>query len=334
LKGLTAEWVNLLRRLPALMYLDGKQKRRAQVRNMLQSVVLIGGIGLITAMSAYALLGPQGIVWSLIAIAFFVVAGPSVAPEAIMRMFKATPVDPIRGAQIYTIVSALAARAELPAVPKIYLVPSETLNAFAIGTPSRCIIGITSGLLARLNEREVAGVLAHEITHVRNNDIWVMSLADVLSRLTRAMSFFALLLLLFGIPLSLMTGQSIPLGAIVLLYFAPTLSSLLQLALSRSREYDADLGGAALTGDPQGLASALSKLERYQGRFWEDFLMPGRRIPVPSVLRTHPETSERIERLKQLQLSNVPPVAAPQFPGPWTSLSAGRPRFHQSGFWF
>src|SRR5262249_24744120 len=232
------------------------------------------------------------------------------------------------------LVQALAKRAQLPAVPRVYLIPSATLNAFAIGTPARCVIGLTSGLLERLDEREVAGVLAHEITHIRNNDIWVMSLADILSRLTRIMAFFSLFLFFISVPAWLLRGTPVPWIAIGILYFAPTLSSLLQLALSRSREYDADLGGATLTGDPRALASALTKLERYQGRFWEDFTMPGRRMPLPSVLRSHPETSRRIARLLELSIPPAP-LPLPEIPGPWGMASPSpRPHFHWSGFWF
>jgi heat shock protein HtpX len=317
-----------------MTYLDERQRQRAQARNIFHSVALIVGIGLITALSAYTLLGKEAVIWALILLILFSFAGPSAAPEAIMRMFKARPIDPVSGAGLLALVYSLAQRAGLPAVPRVYLIPSATLNAFAIGTPARCVIGLTSGLLERLDEREVSGVLAHEITHIRNNDIWVMSLADILSRLTRIMSFFSLILFFISVPAWLLMGTPIPWVAIGILYFAPTLSSLLQLALSRSREYDADLGGAILTGDPQGLASALNKLERYQGRFWEDFTMPGRRIPLPSVLRTHPQTSRRIARL--MELSTPPaPLPAPGMQGPWGIASPSpRPHFHWSGFWF
>jgi heat shock protein HtpX len=317
-----------------MTYLDERQRRRAQARNVVHSVALIMGIGLITAFSAYTLLGKEAVIWALIVLVFFSFAGPSAAPETIMRMFKARQVDPASGAGLVALVRALAQRAQLPAVPRVYLIPSATLNAFAIGTPGRCVIGLTSGLLDRLDERELTGVLAHEITHVRNNDIWVMSLADVLSRLTRIMSFFSLFLFFISVPAWLMMGTPVPWAAIGILYFAPTLSSLLQLALSRSREYDADLGGATLTGDPQGLASALRKLERYQGRFWEDFTMPGRRIPLPSVLRTHPDTSRRIARLMELSMASAP-LPVPEMAGPWGIASPSpRPHFHWSGFWF
>src|SRR5215469_7873786 len=316
-----------------MTYLDERQRQRAQARNIFHSVVLIAGIGLITALSAYTLLGKESVIWALIVLVLFSFAGPRAAPEAIMRMFKARPVDPASGAGLLALVRGLSERAGLPAVPRVYLIPSTTLNAFAIGTPARCVIGLTSALLERLDQRELAGVLAHEITHVRNNDIWVMSLADMLSRLTRIMAFFSLILLFISVPAWFLMRMPIPWLAIGILYFAPTLSSLLQLALSRSREYDADLGGATLTGDPQGLASALSKLERYQGRFWEDFTMPGRRIPLPSVLRTHPETSRRIARLRELSTAPAPlPVHDMQ--GPWGFVPPSpRPQFHWSGFW-
>jgi heat shock protein HtpX len=253
-----------------------------------------------------------------------------------MRMFRAKPVDPKRGGEIVYIVQALSERAGLSAMPRVYIIPSPTLNAFAVGTPSNYTLGVTEGLLGRLNYRELAGVLAHEITHVRNNDIWVMSLADILSRFTRSMAFFAIILFFVSVPATLIAGTPMPWAAIAILYFAPALSNLLQLALSRSREYDADLGAAALTGDPEGIASALSKLERYQGRVWEDIFMPGPRIPLPSVLRTHPNTSERIARLMALRKSQPAPFL---FPSPQGGLPGfgplpRAPRYHWTGFWF
>ncbi len=319
-----------------MAYLDEDQRRRARLRNVRQSLVLVGGIGAITALSAYALFGQTGVVWALILVGAFSLIGPRVAPDAIMRMFKARPVDPLRGGDIMRLVQALSQRAGLKTPPRLYVIPSQTMNAFAVGTPSHYSLGITDGLLRRLEPRELAGVLAHEITHVRNNDIWVMSLADILSRFTRSMSFFALFLFFLSVPTTLFTGTPVPWLAIALLYFAPTLSSLLQLALSRSREFDADLGGASLTGDPEGLALALNKLERYQGRLWEDIFMPGRRIPLPSVLRTHPQTPERVARLMALR---KPEMAPALFRNPHAQVAGfapfpRQPRYHWNGFWF
>jgi heat shock protein HtpX len=319
-----------------MAYLDEERRRRARLRNIGQSIALVGGIGIITALSAYTLLGGGGIVWALVLVGLFALIGPRIAPDAITRMFNARPIDPSRDTLITQIVSTLSERAGLSAVPRIYVIPSATLNAFAIGTRARYSIGVTQGLLARLDARELAGVLAHEITHVRNNDVWVMSLADILSRLTRTMSFLAIVLFFISVPALLMMGRPMPWATIGLLYFAPTLSSLLQLALSRSREYDADLGAATLTGDPEALASALNKLERYQGRVWEDFVMPGRRIPAPSVLRTHPQTSRRIGRLMALKNLATPALSFPRVQGQMAGIASlqPRPRFHWSGFWY
>ena len=177
-------------------------------------------------------------------------------------------------------------------MPDVYIIPSTTLNAFATGRPDKAVIGITEGLLRRLDPAELAGVLAHEISHVRNNDLAVMGLADVMTRFTQMLSYLALFLAFFHLPRILAGEGDLSLMALLILYLAPSIGSLLQLGLSRTREYDADLEGAFLTGNPRGLVSALRKLERYQGRFWEDlvFPVPGRRIPQPSLLRSHPTT--------------------------------------------
>jgi heat shock protein HtpX len=317
-----------------MSYIDETVRRRAASRNVFHTVVLVTGIGLIAAFSAYVFFGGvNGVLWTLGAVAVFSLFAPRVAPEAIMAMFKARPVRPGEGGQVAEIIRVLAQRAGLQNAPKLYVIPSETLNAFAVGSRDSAALSITEGLLRRLELRELAGVLAHEITHVRNNDIWVMSLADMFGRLTRLMSMTAIFLGFFF----LLTGRPIPWAGILILYFAPTLASLLQLALSRSREYDADLGAAELTGDPQSLASALNKLERYQGRMWEDMVLPGRRIPIPSVLRTHPRTEDRVERLLALQgRTAAPPIRIPEA----TARTGGfvpivrPPRYHWTGFWF
>ena len=123
---------------------------------------------------------------------------------------------------------------------------------------------------------------------------------------------------------------------VIALYLAPTVSNLLQLALSRAREYDADLDAAQLTGDPAGLASALDKLERYQGRFWEDLLLPGRRIPDPSLLRSHPPTEERVRRLLALRPAAPLPEAVRTLRlamPPHFQVVRRRPRLHWTGLW-
>jgi heat shock protein HtpX len=175
-----------------------------------------------------------------------------------------------------------------------------------------------------------------------HGDIWVMGLADVVSRLTSSLSLGGQFLLLLSLPMMLFGSFSPPWWLFLLLISAPTLSALFQLALSRTREYDADLDAAELTGDPSGLASALAKLERYQQGFLERILLPGRRIPDPSLLRTHPTTEDRIQRLLSLDDAAIsPPVSHPgQFPTEVLQFTTQTPqivqlpRWRLSGLWF
>src|SRR5262249_40563046 len=138
----------------------------------------------------------------------------------------------------------------------------------------------------------------------------------------------------------LLGDADMPFLGLLLLYLAPTIGSLLQLALSRTREFDADLDGAELTGDPRALASALDKLERYQGSFWEDlmFPIPARRIPQPSLLRSPPPTEERVRRLLELDDRQLPPplavVEEPMVSMVGVSPGSMQPRYRFPGVWF
>ena len=232
----------------------------------------------------------------------------------------------------------LAERAELPTVPQLYYIPSRALNAFSLGTRNAAAVAITDGMLRALTLRELAAVLAHEMSHIANNDLWIMKLADVISRATSFLSYFGIFLLLLNVPLLMTASTTVPWLLVLMFLFAPTLMSLLQLALSRTREYDADLDAARLTNDPAALAAALAKLERYQGRFWEDIFLPGRRIPEPSLLRTHPPTEERVRRLLEIARE---PRALPYPPEPdrvysptGFPLVQHAPRWRRSGLWY
>lgn len=278
-----------------------------RLRNILQSVLLIAGMASIAGACAWTILGTDGVVWAFAGVALAMALSPSIPPGLVLSLYRARPLTPAEFPEGYAIVQQLAQRADLPAVPRLYYVASSILNAFSLGGRRSAAIAVTDGLVRTLALRELAGVLAHEVSHIRNNDLWIMNLADTMSRVTGWLSYFGMFLLIVNLPL-LMTGSAVvPWLLVLMLVFAPTLMSLLQLALSRAREFDADLSAAGLTGDPIGLASALEKLERYQGRFWEEILFPGRRIPEPSLLRTHPPTEERIRRLLELK---GPPRAA------------------------
>ena len=322
-------------------FLDPNAQRAHKARNTLHSALMVGGLGLLAGFSAWLMWGAMGVAVTLAVVGVVYAFAPRLPPEMIMRFYRARQLDPRHGGQIVHIVDVLSDRAELPAAPRVYVIPSMTLNAFATGTPQNAVIGITEGLLRRLSISELAGVLAHEISHIRNNDLAVMGLADMLTRITQALAYLAIVLALVKLPGFLLGDmEESHLLALALLYLAPTASSLIQLGLSRTREYDADLEGASLTGDPEALASALEKLERYQGHFWEDMRLPvpGRRIPQPSLLRSHPRTEDRVQRLRALsERPMLPHLAVAE--EPMVSLVglgpvAMRPRYRWTGVWF
>ncbi|MEZ5855453.1 MAG: zinc metalloprotease HtpX [Hyphomicrobiaceae bacterium] len=285
--------------------LDSGQLAEHRRRNDLHSLLLIGSIAAIVLLAGAMLWSLPGAIVAVMVVVGLALLSPRVPPETVMRLYRAQRVDRRHGAQLLHMVEAIADRAELRRHPDLYVIPSSTLNAFATGTRDHAAIAITDGLLRRLDLREIAGVIAHEISHIRNNDLSVMAIADGLTRFTQVLAYVGVFLAVVSIPAAVFGHKPFPLWGIALLYLAPTLTSLLQMGLSRAREYDADLEAASLTGDPQGLASALSTLERHQGRFWEDLMLPvpARRIPHPSLLRSHPATADRIRRLQQLTAS-------------------------------
>jgi heat shock protein HtpX len=283
-------------------FLDPERLAAHRRRNLQHSALLVLGMSLIVIVSASLIWSWSGALIAGGLVVALSLLGPRVPPETIMRLYNAIPVDARHGAQLHHLVEVLADRAELARHPRLFVIPSTTLNAFATGSRTNAAVAITEGLLRRLDLREIAGVIAHEMSHIRNNDLTVMAMADGLTRFTQVLAYFGLLLAFFNIPAVLLGLETFSWPAILLLYLAPMLTSLLQMGLSRTREYDADLEAAGLTGDPAGLASALAALERYQGRFWEDLMLPvpSRRIPYPSLLRSHPDTASRIARLQEL----------------------------------
>ena len=317
-------------------YLDARRLRSHKRRNLLHSVALVAALAGLLCLTSWLIWGFDIALGVLGGVILAVAFQPTIPPSAIMSLYGARPHDPRAVPELGRIIGLLAQRADLPVAPDLYYLPSTTLNAFAVGSRNKAVVCMTDGLLRRLDLRELAGVLAHEISHIRNNDLRIMGLADLLTRFTTVMSYVGIFLLVLNLPLILTGSAHVPWLAVLLLIFAPTLGSLLQLGLSRAREYDADLDAAGLTGDPVGLARALEKLERYQGRFWEELIMPGRRIPEPSLVRTHPPTEDRIRRLLELTpAEQLPGLAAHPTNNP-QRLSRGprAPRYHWSGIWY
>lgn len=295
--------------------LDEDRRAAHKLRNWVQSAVLLVGMLALFSLAAATVFGWQGVIWALIGSAVGLLLSPRLSPSLILRMHRGRRLGRFDAPEVVRLVEGLAQRAGLERAPSVYYLPSQMLNAFTVAGSGESAVAVTDGMLRALTLRELAGVLAHEISHLRNRDTWVMGLADAMNRLTRVLSFVGLFLLVVSVPWLMMGGQGFPWLGALLLMFAPTIGGLLQLALSRTREYDADLDAAGITGDPEGLAQALEKLERRQGRFWEEIVMPGAKLPIPEALRTHPATADRVARLRALAGRAYAPAQRPTLSG-------------------
>jgi heat shock protein HtpX len=277
--------------------IDSAVQSRHNFRNTLHTIMLIAGTGLIMGVLAYTMFGWLGLAAAVVFGAFGIASLGRVSPKMVLGLYKARPLLEHEAPELHDIMRELSKRADLHAVPTLHYVPTKMMNAFAVGREEDSAVAVTDGLLRAMNMRQIAGILAHEVSHIKSGDLKVMGLADVLNRITSILSNIGLI----GIPLVFGTGINIPFLGLGLMIAAPTLGGLLQLGLSRAREYDADLDGATLTGDPEGLASALAILEEKQGGKWEGLVLPGSRLPQPSLLRTHPKTADRISKLMALR---------------------------------
>ena len=293
-------------KVPASHHIEGMSPSdnfsRNRARNTLHTWLLAAGSLILLCTTAWAFGGATGVVYAAVFGTLSLWLAQRASPRMVLAMYKARPVELAEFPTGVRIVEEIARRAGLPAAPKLFIVPSKMMNAFAVGRRGDAAIAITDALATRLSARELAGVLAHEISHVVHEDVRVMAFADMVSRFTSFMStvgLFSLILNLLGFAGGY--PAQIPWAAVMILLAAPTVGGLLQMALSRTREFDADLEAARLTGDPDGLASALQKLEKAQGRLWEGLILPGGRIPDPSILRSHPLTDERVARLRSLK---------------------------------
>lgn len=292
--------------------------RQHRWMNWLTTLLLIIAIALILMLSIHMFFSLSWVssaitVFIAIAVAVF---GPQVSPAVVLKMYKAKQVHAEHAPDLYNAFLELARLAELEHQPRLFYIPSQLPNAFAVGTASQASVAVTDGLLRGLNRRELLGVLAHEISHIRHRDLFLLGIADSLSRLTSLISRVGLLLAFLSLPLMVAGAAGYSLLGFIFLILAPTVSTLLQLALSRSREYDADVGAVSLTGDPEGLASALQKIEQMvKPSWWRQILMPGD-SPEPNALRTHPVTKDRIARLMELKVRDESPTDPLHLPHP------------------
>jgi heat shock protein HtpX len=225
-----------------------------------------------------------------------------------LAMYHAKPVTREQAPRVYGIVERLTQRAGIP-MPKLYVIPTESPNAFATGrNPNHASVAVTEGILNLLTDDEMEGVLAHELSHVRNRDILISSIAATIAGAITFLARMAAWGAMFG---GFGGGDRDErrgggLGALAMLILAPIAAMLIQLAISRSREYQADASGAHLAGNPYGLASALQKLDAYSRRIPMAaspstahlfIIQPLLGMNLGNLFSTHPPIAKRIERL-------------------------------------
>ncbi|WP_297548746.1 zinc metalloprotease HtpX [Thermococcus sp.] len=228
--------------------------------------------------------------------------------KIVLSWYNARIVDEMEAPELYAIVRGLAERAGLP-TPRIAIIPSETPNAFATGrNPKHAVVAVTQGLLRILNRDELEGVLGHELTHIKNRDILISTIAAAMAGAIIQLAYWARWIAIFG-SYDDRDGDNI-LAAILVAILAPIAAMLIQAAISRSREFLADEGGAKLSGKPWALASALLKIEqavRYRPMREGNpatahmfIVNPFRGMSIANLFSTHPPTEKRIERLRKI----------------------------------
>ncbi|MDK3021528.1 zinc metalloprotease HtpX [Cupriavidus taiwanensis] len=236
--------------------------------------------------------------------------------KMVLRMYNAQEVDAGSAPQFYGMVQDLAQRAGLP-MPRVYLINEDAPNAFATGrNPEHAAVAATTGILRVLSERELRGVMAHELAHVRHRDILTSTIAATMAG---AISALANMAMFFG-GRDENGNRTNPIASIAVAILAPLAASLIQMAISRAREFEADRGGAEISGDPQALASALDKIHRYaQGIPFQAaeehpataqmmIMNPLSGGGIANLFSTHPATDERIARLMQMAQTGTYPA--------------------------
>jgi heat shock protein HtpX len=270
--------------------------------NSMKTALLLGALTGLLLFMGQVLGGRSGMTFALFMAAAMNFAAFFWSDKIVLRMYRAQPVTREQAPELYEIVERLAMKAGIP-LPKLYRIPDPALNAFATGrNPSHAAVAVTEGIVRALNREELEGVLAHELSHVLNRDTLISTVAATLAG---AISWLAHPFMLMG---ARDDDDGNPIAALAAMILAPLAAMLIQMAVSRSREYQADATGSRLVGYPQGLASALRKLATARER------LPMRANPatahlfivnplsgrsIANLFSTHPPLEERIARLME-----------------------------------
>jgi heat shock protein HtpX len=278
--------------------------RRSNFSAAIRTTLLLAGLGGLLVVIGALIGGAQGATAFLVIALLINLAMYFFSDKIALRAARAQPVSEQDDPRLYQMVRDLTTRAGLP-MPKLYVIPQEQPNAFATGrNPKNAAVAVTAGIRKLLSEDELRGVLAHELGHVRNRDILIQTVASAIGT---AITWIAYMLLFFG------GDDESPLGAIAALalaLLAPLAATIIQLAISRQREYSADATGAEIAGNPESLASARLRLEAgaqampmqvNQATEPLYIVKPFSGGGIASLFSTHPPIEERVRRLRQMR---------------------------------
>ena len=274
--------------------------------NSIKTGILLAGLTALFMGAGFMLGGEGGMLIALVFACATNLFAYWNADKIVLRMYNAKEVTAQSAPGLYGIVEQLARRAQMP-MPKVYIIDSDQPNAFATGrNPENAAVAATRGLLRILDNEEIAGVMAHELAHVKNRDTLIMT---VTATIAGALSMLANFALFFG------GNRNNPLGiigTIAVMILAPVAAMLVQMAISRTREYGADAGGAEICGNPMWLARALEKLEQGSRQIDNDaaeanpatahmfIINPLLARSVDSLFSTHPKTANRVQKLREI----------------------------------
>ncbi len=276
---------------------------------VIKTVVLLTVMTLLFVWVGGIMGGTQGMLIALVMAGVMNFVSYFYSDTLVLKHYRAVEVSPREARGLYGIVERLAQKANLP-MPKVYIIPERIPNAFATGrNPQNAAVAVTEGLLELLDEEEVEAVLAHELSHVRHYDILVGTIAATIAGAIGVIAN----MMQFGAMVGSDKNRVNPIVMIVLAIILPLAAAVIQMAISRNREYMADEGAARLTGHPEWLQSALAKLSNYnrqgsmQSATQESAHMfiinpfSGKNISFASLFSTHPSTEDRIARLEELK---------------------------------
>jgi heat shock protein HtpX len=280
--------------------------------NWLKTTVLMAAIVALFGVVGAALGGAGGMLIALLFAAAMNVYAYWFSDKAVLKMYGAQEITPdnMQFHSYYQMVKSLAENAQLP-MPKVYVIDESQPNAFATGrNPENAAVAATVGIMRILSERELRGVMAHELAHVKNRDTLISNISATVAGAIASIAQFGML---FGGGHNENGERNVnPVIGILVMLLAPLAASLIQMAISRSREFEADRGGAEISGDPKALASALEKIHNYAHRIPNEtaeahpetgqmmIINPLAGRSFDSLFSTHPRTEERIEKLMQL----------------------------------